>query len=125
MKKSILLVFLIALFVKGYSQCKDCKDGKHNGLNYSATKSKEISKKALPPDSTGGLAQSYILQNVCGLNWQQSSVKTTTRYPTPPGTGIPSVVPLTFSSCNVDSVVKAYLYFTVLTKHLFRLILHR
>ncbi len=109
MKKSILLLFLIAFFVKGYSQCKDCKQGKpaNPGLNYTG--------KRLPPDSNNGLAKSYILQNVCGLNWEQSSVLVETRSKSygfnANGTGLPSTVPLTFSSCNVDSVVKAFLYF--------------
>ena len=111
MNKAVLLFVFCISFVKGYSQCKDCKEGKHDGKNYDVLNSNKIAKKALPPDSSGGLKQSFVMQNVCGLNWQQTSVKVTTRYPTPPGTGLPATVPITFSSCNVDSVVKAFLYF--------------
>lgn len=109
MNKVLLLFAFCLSYISGYSQCKDCKEGKHNGLNYDQLSSKKTG--GLPPDSSGGLKQSFVMQNVCGLNWQQTSVKVTTRYPTPPGTGLPATVPITFSSCNVDSVVRAYLYF--------------
>src|ERR1700679_3358782 len=98
MKRIILLLVFSVAVLNAYSQCKDCHDGKHD------ITSNNDKSSALPPDSSGGLKQSYILQNVCGLNWEQTSVKVTTRYPTPVGTGIPATVPLTFISCSVDSV---------------------
>ncbi len=111
MKKITLLFILSIAIIRVHAQCATCHDGKNDGIKGSRINSNYKTGKALPPDSSGGLAQSYVLQNVCGLNWEQTSVKVTTRYPTPPGTGIPATVPLTLSACSVDSVVKAFLYF--------------
>ncbi len=111
MKRITFVLILSVAVIKGYSQCKDCHEGKHDITKVSQGGTNNDRSSVLPPDSSGGLAQSYILQNVCGLNWEQTSVKVTTRYPTPPGTGLPATVPLTLSACSVDSVVKAFLYF--------------
>jgi gliding motility-associated-like protein len=112
MKRFLLLVSLLAgAFVNVYSQCKDCHDGGHFGSTHSLASNRHFDGKKLPPDSSGGLAQSFVMQNVCGLNWEQTSVEVTTRYPPTQGVGLPATVPLTFSACSVDSVVKAFLYF--------------
>ena len=112
MKRIILVSILsFAFFIDGYSQCKTC----HDGQNFANENNHKVGK-ALPPDSSGGLAQSYILQNVCGLNWEQSSVLVETRSAADNfntnGTGLPATIPITFDSCsNKDSLLKAFLYF--------------
>jgi gliding motility-associated-like protein len=110
MKKTLLLTFLIACSISGaYAQCKTCVNGMHDPGDPSLEKTHRVA------DSSGGLAKSYLLQNVCGLNWQQSSVLVETRSKgagfNKNGTGLPATVPLTFDSCSVDSVIKAFLYF--------------
>ena len=108
MKKVIFggLSILLQLLVNNdqlKAQCENCTGGNHSGFE---------KLNSLPPDSSGGLAQSYILENVCGLNWAQASVEVTTRYSPTLGSGLPCTVPLVYNSCRVDSVVKAFLYFS-------------
>ncbi|HXB12205.1 MAG TPA: hypothetical protein VNZ45_09485, partial [Bacteroidia bacterium] len=110
MRKILLLSFLLAATISGaYAQCKTCINGMHDPEDHSFDRTHRVT------DSSGGLAKSFLLQNVCGLNWQQSSVLVETRSKgagfNKNGTGLPATVPLTFDSCSVDSVIKAFLYF--------------
>lgn len=62
---------------------------------------------------SGSLSTSYD-KEACGLNYTQVSNKVTTRYPTPPGTGLPSTLNLTGLPPNGTcwAVEKALLYWT-------------
>jgi len=111
-KKFYFVSILLIAAVKLYSQCVDC----HNGINYSQLNNKNLAAHPRPADSSGGLAKSYYFQNICGLNWQQSSILVETRSQqynfNANGTGLPAPIPMTFDTCkNIDSVVKALLYF--------------
>src|ERR1700758_2149229 len=99
MRKILLLVFITISSVCGaLAQCRTCVNGMHDPGDPSLDRHRIA-------DSSHGLAKSYILQNVCGLNWQQSSVLVETRSKgagfNKNGTGLPATVPLTFDSCSV------------------------
>ncbi|MFH1320560.1 MAG: PKD domain-containing protein [Bacteroidota bacterium] len=64
-------------------------------------------------DGSGTLGNTYN-NSACGLNFTQYSAKTTTRYPTPPGTGFPAT--LTISGlADCSEIEQAYLYYTAST----------
>ena len=111
MKKSyVLFVILICLGItpKAWSQCTDCYAGGHRN-----THSQNTHKVA---NINGSLNQSYLLQNVCGLNYAQTSVLTTTRTGVMGfnfgGTGFPTTLAMNgLPSLHCANVVKAFLYY--------------
>jgi gliding motility-associated-like protein len=110
MKKSLLI---LSLFLSSYyitnAQCKTCHAGTHDPND--PTVNTHLVGGKVTPNGNGSLGQSYILQNVCGLNYTTASVMTTTRY-THPGTGFPTTMSVTglpvVASCM--NVQKAFLY---------------
>ena len=108
MKKSLLLFGLLLFSVYGVkAQCKTCHQGQHDP-NDSSMYAK------LSPNGSGTLGQSYIQQNVCGLNYVTASVLTETRSApyafNANGTGFPSsLVVAGLPVCY--TVQKAFLYY--------------
>ncbi len=75
----------------------------------------QIDKPAIhPPIGNGSLGQSYILNNVCGLNYVIAGVATTTRSSFQPGNGFPvtdTIKGIPLSGCL--TILKAFLYYGV------------
>ncbi len=110
MKNFYFLLFAIfSLGIEtGNAQCTDCYAGGHP-----STYTRDIHKTA---NINGSLSQSYLLQNVCGLNYTQVSVLTTTRTAAMGfnygGTGFPTTLGLNgLPSLHCATVVKAFLYY--------------
>jgi|GEM_PF-1440891 len=107
--KKTLLVFLIAVFSAniGYSQCTNCNGGRKPSNYHRPFKAK----------GNGALNQSFILQNVCGLNYIQATLLTETR--TGPaihcdttGKGFPAHLILSgLPATGCATVQKAFLYY--------------
>jgi hypothetical protein len=104
MKKSQLIFLLLLLGSSAlYAQCNTCRLGQHDPTDNSAQ-----TNRVLNGNQT--LAQSYILQNVCGLHYVTSTVVITTRPTWQPGTGYPA--PLSIAAlCGVNHPQKAYVYY--------------
>lgn len=98
-KKYIASVFLSLAFFSGIAQSYSVPGGASSHVS---------------PNGNSTLGSSYVLQNVCGLNYVAGSVMVTTRYTTcpctyPPGTGFPSTFTLSgLPACY--TVQKAFLY---------------
>ena len=112
MKKILLyLSFTLLTFtlVEGQTKCLTCKEGMHDGINFSAAKS-VLNSSPKTGDGNSALGQSYVQQNLCGMNYVQASVQTTTRYTATVGTGFPTT--LNIAGLPVGfTVQKAYVYY--------------
>lgn len=91
------------------AQCTDCSAGGHqhpHGHMDALTASSKIH---------GSLNQSYLLENVCGLNYAQATVLTETRTARSGfnfgGTAFPSTIPLITLPFSGVTIVKAFLYY--------------
>ena len=65
-------------------------------------------------NGNSSLGQSFVLENICGLNYVAAGVETTTRPSFQPGTGFPAIDTikgLPVSACL--NIIKAYLYYGV------------
>jgi gliding motility-associated-like protein len=101
MKKITFLILAIAAAsIKLSAQCISCSQGQH-GLNDSS-----LVKTRYTGNGNHTLGQSYILQNMCGLNYVAAAAETTTRPSWQPGSGFPVTVNLNATGC----VQQAYLY---------------
>ncbi len=109
MKKNLLIAFLAIICIgKLNAQCTDCYNGKH--LHYH-----HLNKKEAHASINGGLSQSFIAQNVCGLNYTQATLYTAKRY-NPVSGPAPAAYPVNLNitglpSLACASVVKAYIYY--------------
>jgi hypothetical protein len=109
MKKTLLICLLAIIYVGNlHAQCTDCYKGGHLHPHH-------YTKAQAHATVNGGLSQSYIAQNVCGLNYTQATVFTATRYTPvsgPAPTGFPVNLTITgIPSLTCASIVKAYLYY--------------
>jgi gliding motility-associated-like protein len=109
MKKLLLLTF--AAFCLSFvtnAQCKTCHLGQHDP-NDSSMYAK------VTPNGSGTLGQSYIQQNVCGLNYVTASVLTETRSKpyafNANGTGFPAPLVVSGLPTNCITIQKAFLYY--------------
>src|SRR5271170_5054769 len=101
MKKILLLLICFPFFYSVSAQtaapmhtpakCLTCKDGAHDGMIDNALAHSSV-VNSLTGGHTGNgnstFGQSYIVQNLCGLNYVMNGLETTTRYTTP-GPGFP------------------------------------
>jgi hypothetical protein len=107
MKKILLVLFAVTTCIGlGHAQCTECHNGR-GPINHSHNRHAK---------GDGGLSQSYILQNVCGLNYVQATMLTETRTQTIStnmnGKGFPANLSLSgLPSLICASVQKAYLYY--------------
>lgn len=109
--RKIFLVLLVGLFTTNLvnGQCKSCRLGQHdpNEKSFSASTSRVL-------NGNHALAQSYILQNVCGLTYATSSVLIETRSQpysfNANGSGFPAPLNIT-GLCGVNRPQKAYVYY--------------
>lgn len=115
MKKVLLLLYIsVGFSYMANAQCKTCKQGAHDpkdpSVFYSSPVPYSLNSKFTPSPLNGNhtLGQSYIQQNVCGLNYMTSSVEITTRATWQPGSGFPATLKLT--GCMAKSVQKAFMY---------------
>ncbi len=122
MKKILLYLSLSLIFAaNGVAQittpvkCLTCKNGKHNGVNYDAANyfMPSLSKVG---DGSGTLGQTYLNQNICGLNYVQASVLVETRSVAAGfntnGTGNPTTLTISGLPCGGNSsILQAYLYY--------------
>ncbi len=116
MKKILLVLVGISLFYCSSAQtpakCLTCKDGAHDGmidqaLAHTSAVNVPVGQHTGNGNSTFG--QSYIVQNLCGLNYVMNGLMTTTRY-TPPGSGFPATIPIAGLPAGFV-VQKAYVYY--------------
>ena len=118
MKKALLLLVAIVFSCFSlYSQtiCTTCQQGRHvpDSTNASLWATRAMMAPSRVGNGNSSLGQSYVIQNVCGLNYVTGSVMTETRSQpfsfNTNGTGFPtSVVISGIPNCN--TIQKAYLY---------------
>ncbi|HTB07829.1 MAG TPA: T9SS type A sorting domain-containing protein [Bacteroidia bacterium] len=109
MKKTLLICLIAVIYVGNlHAQCTDCYKGGHLSKRH-------YTKAQAHASINGGLSQSYLAQNVCGLNYTQETVFTAKRYNPvsgPAPTGFPVNLNITgLPSLTCASIVKAYLYY--------------
>src|ERR1700691_2512860 len=113
MKKALLL-FLSLFFVTYilHAQCTTCKQGQHDPNDPTAYLNAPVHGGRVG-NGNNALNQSYILQNVCGLNYALASVVIETRSAgfgfNDSGSGFPASLNIV-ASCGVGSPLKAYVY---------------
>ncbi len=113
MRKILLYLSLSLLFAAktdAQTKCLTCKDGMHDGINFSASNNQSNTLVKKTGNGNAALGQSYVQQNLCGMNFVQSSVQTTTRYTSTIGTGFPTTLNIAGLPAGF-TVQKAYLYY--------------
>lgn len=114
MKTNILLLLftfnLTLLSTTIQAQCNDCYAGSHIASH------NNMDAHRIAAAINGGLRQSLLMQNVCGLNYVQATVLTETRTAANGfnfgGTGFPTTLNITgLPNLFCSSVLKAYLYY--------------
>ncbi len=68
-----------------------------------------INPSKVTPNGNSSLAQSFILQNVCGLNYVTGTTATATRY-SPPYSGFPATINIAGLPAACLTIQKAFLY---------------
>jgi gliding motility-associated-like protein len=105
MKKLILLSLTIFCLANGIlAQCKTCSQGKHDPFDSTMYPTK------VTPNGNSSLGQSYIVQNVCGLNYVTATTATATRY-SPPYSGFPATLVVAGLPTACVTIQKAFLYY--------------
>ncbi len=115
-----LLSFLVAAFMcfnlYGQTHCTTCHQGQRypDSTHLSAWATHAMQAHPIIGNGNSSLGQSYVIQNVCGLNYTQSSILTETRSAlysfNANGTGFPTTMPIAnIPPCNAV-IQKAYLY---------------
>ena len=83
MKKFLPLILLsfLTLGLRAQNPCPTCHQGTKGTMIDSVLNNSSLPRTAKPIIGNGNssLGQSYVLQNVCGLNYTQASVLTETR----------------------------------------------
>ncbi len=121
-KKLPLFLFMAFCCAAAYSQqvpCLSCFAGRDTLYNNNPNNhfAKVAAHHPMPANGNGTLGQSYINQNVCGLNYTQVSQLTETRTQiynfNPGGKGFPAalqVAPIPCGGLNAAGVIKAFAY---------------
>ncbi|HXB13495.1 MAG TPA: SprB repeat-containing protein, partial [Bacteroidia bacterium] len=116
MKKiTLLLVFLLCSVYGTFAQvkCATCYQGTHlaNGmvLDSNNLPITSLTPAKVTPNGNSSLAQSFILQNVCGLNYVIGTTATATRY-SPPYSGFPATINIAGLPAACLTIQKAFLY---------------
>src|SRR5580704_14371986 len=115
MKKFLLLIIVVTLCwfnLSGQSICPTCQQGRHVGMD-SAWRARAMMTPSRVGNGNGVLGQSYVNQNVCGLNYVQGNVMTETRSQpfafNTNGTGFPTTI-ATAGIPSCFTIQQAYLY---------------
>lgn len=118
MKKILLLLLSSAIFYVSYAQnsqkCLTCKNGMHDGINRSPNNQAQalnMKPGKQTPNGNATFGLSYVVQNLCGLNYIINGLQTTTRYVVP-GTGFPTTISMVGLPAGF-LVQKAYVYYGV------------
>ncbi len=112
----ILLLSFLTLGLEAQNPCPTCHQGTKGLMIDSLLDSTSLKSPRHTGNGNSSLGQSYVLQNVCGLNYTQSSVLTETRSAiyafNANGTGFPTTMTLGGLPCGGNSnILQAYLYY--------------
>ena len=108
--KKLLFSTLLTLGSSLFTLCYGQYGGGHSSPH------PPMSAHQIAASINGGLNQSYLVQNVCGLNYTQATILTETRTQTIScnlwGTGFPTTLAISgLPNLACGSIVKAYLYY--------------